>query len=277
MSYNTYMEKDSLAIVIPVYNEETCIEKVILDWNDHLKSLGIPNKIIVVDDGSLDNTQSILNSLTKDLPNLEILYQENQGHGTAIKMGYLHAIYSKTHYIFQTDSDNQFSPLDFEKLWSYRKKSNAIFGYRFERKDTFLRKMITFFMKKRVYENFEVNIPDPNIPYRLFESSFLKDLLSVLEPGLFAPNIFLSILSFKVDPNCPSVPVSHFDRENSSPKLVHWRLLKGCLKSFWDLTIFSYQIEKKLLFLKEKIKEREDKFKEPREFDIPVNSDKDAA
>ena len=246
------MKTDSIVTVIPVYNEEQCIEQVISDWGKKLTELKLNFTILVVNDGSRDKTEEILQNLSQKYSYLRVLNQENAGHGAAVKNGYIHALSFGPNYIFQTDSDNQFTPDDFEKVWSQRSKSKAVFGYRQDRKDPLSRKLISFFMKKRILDFFQVEIPDANIPYRLFEANFLRGLLSVLEPGTFAPNVFLSILSFKLLGSCPVVPVQHFQRDGTEAKLIRWGLLKGCLKSFWDLVVFNYQIDSKINFLREK-------------------------
>lgn len=246
------MKTDTLVVVIPVYNEEQCIEQVISDWGNKLTELELNFTLLVVNDGSRDNTGSILGELSKKYSYLKVLNQENAGHGAAVKNGYIHALSFKSDYIFQTDSDNQFTPKDFEMVWSQRTKSKAVFGYRQNRKDPASRKLISFFMKKRILDFFGVEIPDANIPYRLFETQFLRNMLSVLNPGSFAPNVFLSILSFKLLGSCPVVPVQHFQRDGTEAKLIRWGLLKGCMKSFWDLIVFSYQIDSKINFLREK-------------------------
>lgn len=246
------MKKDSLVAVIPVYNEQECIEQVISDWGTKLTELELSFRILVINDGSRDNTGEILKGLSQKYPYLEVLNQDNAGHGAAVKNGYIHALSFGPGYIFQTDSDNQFTPEDFEKVWSQRKKSKAVFGYRQDRKDPLSRKLISFFMKKRILDFFQVEIPDANIPYRLFDASFLRSMLSVLNAGTFAPNVFLSILSFKLLGPCPVVPVQHFQRDGTEAKLIRLSLLKGCIRSFWDLVIFSYQINSKIHFLREK-------------------------
>lgn len=246
------MKKDTVIAVIPVYNEDQCIEQVISDWGTKLTELKLDFKILIVNDGSTDNTPVILDKLAKTHPELEVLHQVNGGHGSAVKNGYIHALSYKTEYIFQTDSDNQFTPDDFEKLWVKRKDSPAVFGYRMDRKDPGYRKVISFFLKKRILDFFQVDIPDANIPYRLFRSDFLRSMLSVLNSGLFAPNIFLSILSFRILGSCPVIGVQHFDRGGTEAKLIRWSLVKGCMKSLWELIVFSYQVNSKLHFLQER-------------------------
>lgn len=248
------MDQETLGIVIPVYNEESCIEKVILDWGKAIEELGINFKIIIVNDGSTDKTPEILDQLNKEHPELIVVHQINGGHGSAVKAGYIEAVSQGFDYIFQTDSDDQFTPEDFSKFWERRKESPAIFGHRKSRKDPLHRKIISFYLRKTLFDFFGVNIPDANIPYRLFKGSFLQKALACLTPGVFAPNIFLSVLCFKSLKDCPVIPVQHFARENDA-KLVRLSLIKACFNSFWDLVVFSYQLNKKVEYIHEKIDE----------------------
>lgn len=245
------MPKDSVALVIPVYNEQECIEKVLTDWTDELERIETPYQLYVVNDGSRDNTGEILNNVASQNSNIVVIHQENQGHGIAVKNGYIAALKSECSHIFQTDSDDQFSPQDFKKLWDKRNDSQAVFGHRLKRHDPLHRKVISFILRKMLFDFFLVDIPDANIPYRLFEKRFLKSVLATLTPGLFAPNVFLSILSFKYLKSCPVIPVSHFERQGTEAKLIRWGLIKACFKSAWDLIVFSYQLNKKIQYISE--------------------------
>lgn len=245
------MKKDSVLLVIPVYNEEACIEKVVVDWGSELTSLGIPFSILLIDDGSTDETPSILERISREYNEVQVINQPNQGHGSAVKAGYIEAIHSSYDFVFQTDSDDQFCPQDFQKLWSIREDSPAIFGHRVDRKDSLVRKFISFSVRKYIFDFFGVDIPDANIPFRLFKRSFLKQCLPFLNPGLFAPNIFLSIYSFSLIKKCPVVAVKHFARKGETQKLMSFGLFKACLKSFWQLVVFYYQFPKKFQRLSE--------------------------
>jgi dolichol-phosphate mannosyltransferase len=251
MTQKVLMNNDTLAVVIPVYNEDLCIKKVIEDWGSTLEALPINFKLIIVNDGSTDKTGEILDSLTQEHPELVVIHQENQGHGIAVKNGYIEATSQNFDYVFQTDSDDQFSSQDFPLFWEKRKEAPAIFGHRFKRHDPIHRKIISFFLRKMIFDFYEVNIPDANIPYRLFQGAFLKRALACLTPGLFAPNIFLSILCFKCLKSCPVIPVQHFERQDNSPKLIRLDLIKACIDSFWDLVVFSYQLKKKVQYIHE--------------------------
>lgn len=98
---------NSLYIVIPAYNEEDNIEKCVQDWYPIVEKYhgDGASRLVIIDDGSKDQTYQILTKLAKTRPLLQPLTKENGGHGSTVLSGYKYAINHKAEYIFQTDSD----------------------------------------------------------------------------------------------------------------------------------------------------------------------------
>lgn len=267
------MRNESLTVVIPVYNESESIETVLTQWHHSLKRLDIAHDLVVINDGSTDQTGEILNRLSLKWNFLNVYNQDNAGHGAAIKYGYSIACSMKNDYIFQTDSDLQFSPADFDKFWADRHEYQAIFGIRENRQDSPLRKIITGLLHKVIFDIYNVDIPDANIPYRLFHKSYLRNLVATLPTGVFAPNIFLSLLCFKSSAiKTKSMAVRHFDRSHGQPKLIRFGLVKACIKSFVEIFKFSYSISEKIEFVNEKVSQ--DQYHTQQENQAPASKEK---
>ena len=100
-----------LSIIIPVYNEEKTIigvlEKIKNNSSDLLKY-----EIVVIDDGSTDQSRKLLES-KKHLFDKLLINETNRGKGFSVKQGMLNA--SGTHIIFQ-DADSEYDPIDFKKF-----------------------------------------------------------------------------------------------------------------------------------------------------------------
>lgn len=113
---------DKLYIVIPAYNESENIENCVNDWYPVVvaHNPGGDSRLVIINDGSKDNTYEILTELAKDRPLLQPLTKQNGGHGSTVLYGYRHAIKEGADYIFQTDSDGQTNPSEFEAFWSER-------------------------------------------------------------------------------------------------------------------------------------------------------------
>ena len=117
-----------LSIIIPVYNEEKTIIKI-LEKIKQNSSNSIKYEVIVVDDGSTDQTNKLLKD-NKHLFNKLLLNETNKGKGFSVKKGILNA--SGTHIIFQ-DADFEYDPADFKKFVKIFLDFNAdgIIGSRF--------------------------------------------------------------------------------------------------------------------------------------------------
>lgn len=205
----------TLAIVIPVYNEEENIKKVIVDWSKILSNRLFD--IIVINDGSKDKTKLILNKIKKKIHNLIIINKLNGGHGETIYLGYKYAVKKKYKFVFQVDSDDQFSAADFKSLWRLRNKPfDLITGYRLYRKDPLVR----IFLSKVVLRiffliYFNKRIADANIPYRLMKHNFLEKFIRNSSKKYIAPNILMTLYAEKII----SIKVKHFQR---SKGVIRW-------------------------------------------------------
>ncbi len=230
-----------VCIVMPAYNEGEVIAEVVSKWSKLLQEKFNPSeaKLIVVNDGSKDNTWEILSGLAESNPWLHAVNQANGGHGRAVLKAYREALELGTEWVFQTDSDDQFETGDFWKLWEKRTESNFILGYRKVRFDAPIRLIITRIVRLTLWIFYGVSIPDSNIPFRLIESNYLKRCLDRLpEPPPFAPNIFLSVMAKKDKNKLFNIPITHKDRHTGEVSIKKWNLLKVCWRSFKELTAF---------------------------------------
>ena len=107
---------DILYIVVPAYNESENINQLVSDWYPVVERHSAEGKsrLVVVNDGSRDNTYEILENLAAARPLLQPLTKPNGGHGPTVLFAYRYAVGQKVDYIFQTDSDGQTDPAEFE-------------------------------------------------------------------------------------------------------------------------------------------------------------------
>ena len=229
-SKNSILMK-KLAIVIPVYNEEENIEKVLNDWKKVLKKTFFD--IIVINDGSIDKTKSILSKIKKKNSNIKVINKTNGGHGESIYQGYQYATKKKYKFIFQVDSDDQFSTSDFKKIWKLRNNNHdLIIGHRENRKDSFIRVFLSKFILKQFFLiYFQKNLIDANVPYRLMKRDFLKKFIKKSSKKYIAPNILMSIFAKDIY----ALRVKHYQR---SKGVISWsikRLLNFGTRLILDL------------------------------------------
>ena len=114
-----------LSVILPVYNEAKSIRQIL----EKINSVNIDKEVIVVDDGSSDGTDRILNEIKFD--NLKIIHHtSNRGKGAAFLTGISHAT---GEYVIIQDADLEYDPDDYLKLIAAMKDGNAdiVFGARF--------------------------------------------------------------------------------------------------------------------------------------------------
>ena len=183
---------DILYIVMPAYNEEANILGVVDSWYGLLENKSPDSRLVVADSGSKDATHNILVKYKSSHPQLEILENTDRQHGPKVIALYDYAIKNGADYIFQTDSDGQTNPKEFNAFWEERKDFDGIFGNRTVRGDgkfrAFTEKVVCFLLK--LY--FKVKVPDANAPFRLMRANVVKKYLYRLDPDYNLPNIMMT-------------------------------------------------------------------------------------
>lgn len=186
------MSDSVLFVVMPAYNEESNIEAVVKSWYKVLDGKSEKSRLVVADSGSTDKTTEILLELKKSYPQLEILSNTIKFHGPKLIALYDYSIKNGADYIFQTDSDGQTNPEEFNFFWEQRKNYDGIFGNRTVRGDgkdrAFVEKVVCFLLK--LY--FGVKVPDANAPFRLMKADVVKKYLYRMKEDYNLPNIMLT-------------------------------------------------------------------------------------
>lgn len=185
------MEK--LYIVMPAYNEEENIEDVVKQWYPILDGKADDSRLVIADSGSKDNTHKILMDMKNaNYPKIDVLSDTNQYHGPIVIALYDYAIKNGADYIFQTDSDGQTNPDEFNAFWNERKKYDGIFGNRTVRGDgkdrAFVERTVCALLK--MY--FGVSVPDANAPFRLMKAETVKKYLYKMPGDYNLPNIMMT-------------------------------------------------------------------------------------
>ena len=185
---------DKLYIIIPAYNESENINRVIDEWYPVVEkhSGGGGSRLVIINDGSKDNTYDILCDAAKTHDLLIPMTKENGGHGPTLIFGYKYAIKNKADFVFQTDSDGQTDPGEFEAFWKRRNRYDAIIGARLKRQDgrsrVFVEKTLLFILRLI----FGVKIPDANPPFRLMKAGLLEKYLKKMPEDFNLPNVMLT-------------------------------------------------------------------------------------
>lgn len=206
---------DVLYVVMPAYNEEENIERTVGEWYPLVERHdgGGGSRLVVVDDGSTDDTWDRLQELAADRPLMEPLTKPNGGHGPTLIYGYKHAVRAGADWVFQTDSDGQTDPDEFPLMWDSRDSYDAQFGNRTERGDGKDRAFVERTLCGILRHYFGVRMPDANAPFRLMSANFLRDYLPKLPEDYNLPNAMLSTYGVYYGRRVRFVPVTFKPRQ----------------------------------------------------------------
>jgi glycosyltransferase involved in cell wall biosynthesis len=227
---------DSLYIIIPAYNEKENIERCVADWypivenhNDEGKS-----RLVVINDGSKDNTYDMLCSMKDEYPLLVPLTKENGGHGSTVLFGYRYAIENRADYIFQTDSDGQTNPEEFEEFWQNREKYDALIGERLKREDGNGRKFVESVVCILLKLIFGVSAKDANAPFRLMKSSLIDKYINRLPADFNIPNIMFTTYFLYYNESMKFIPISFEQRAAGKTSINLKKIMRIGLRAVGD-------------------------------------------
>ena len=237
------MEK--LYIILPAYNEEENIEKVAEEWHNIVQKIGLESRLVIIDDGSSDNTFGILEELKKELSQLTILTKSNSGHGATVLFGYKYAILNGADYIFQTDSDGQTLSSEFWEMWK-RRSSNVmnvntmtgggggIIGARKGRQDGISRIFVTKVLKLVIFLIFHISVEDANAPFRLMRRDILEKYIPYIPNDFNLSNIILTVLLIKGKEKVEFIPITFRKRQGGKNSINFTKIIKIGVQAIKD-------------------------------------------
>lgn len=164
----------SISIIFPAYNEQENIVQVVEQACDVVAKLFNDFEIIVVDDGSHDDTGSIIDDMMqREVPLLPVHHKNNRGYGATLRSGIEAA--SKD-LIFFTDSDLQFDIADIKYLLKWIGDNDIVAGYRADRADPAHRRFNAWGWNLLVRFFLGLKIKDIDCAFKLFRRRVFEDI-----------------------------------------------------------------------------------------------------
>lgn len=198
----------SLSIILPAYNEEKNLPKVINQIIEVVDELKLDAEIIVVDDGSTDKTREVITELEKKHPIVKgFFHEQNKGYGGALISGFQEA---NKDYIFFMDADGQFDFKEIKKLLPYVNEFDIVAGYRVQRADSLIRKINAAIFNLVVRILFGLKIKDIDCAFKIYKSDAVKNISFETKGALINTEILLK--AKMAGARIKQVPVSHYPR-----------------------------------------------------------------
>src|SRR3989339_362256 len=197
------------SIIIPAYNEANAIKSVLQELKSYLSEKKYQTEIIVVDDGSTDQTNKILRDF-KDIKFISHPY--NKGYGASLKTGVKNSEYD---WLLWYVSDGQHQPFYIEELIKYCDEYDMIIGARVGYQGPFFRqpgkKLLHYLAEYLVQQK----IPDLNSGFRLVKKDLFLKFAHILPNG-FSASTTITLAFFKESLNVKYIPIAIKKRKGKS-------------------------------------------------------------
>ncbi len=156
---------DSLTVFFPVYNDEKTIERVTLKAIDVCELLTDDYEIIIVNDGSPDRSGELADQLAAEHEHVRAVHHDrNIGYGAAVRTGLAE---SRNTWICFTDGDDEYDLHDLVKLWRLRTHYDLVITFRFIRRYSGTRVIISRVYNTVLRRLFRTNFRDISTGLRL--------------------------------------------------------------------------------------------------------------
>lgn len=230
------------SVVIPIKNEEENIPILLEEVALVMNRLEKRWELILVDDGSSDQSLDILKQLKPIYPMLRVIvFEKNAGQSSAFDAGFRAA---KGEFVITLDGDLQNDPQDIPALLSFADQADLVCGIRLNRKDRLSKKMISRlsnYVRSRVCQD---GVQDTGCSLKIYRRKCLEKIKMYQGMHRFLPALF-SIEGFRIK----EVPVHHRERVKGKS---NYHFFNRSLSPFIDMFFVAWMRRR---HLKHQIKE----------------------
>lgn len=199
----------SISAFFPCYNDARTIATMVEKAAGVLRTLTADFEVIVIDDGSSDDSAAVLSALASRAAYLRVIrHPVNRGYGAALRSGFEAAT---REWVFYTDGDAQYDPEELPVLvHALRNGIGLVNGYKIRRSDPFHRVIIGKTYQAVARRLFGISLRDVDCDFRLIRTAYLRRISLTFESGA----IGVELVRRLQDAGCRMVeaPVHHYPR-----------------------------------------------------------------
>jgi glycosyltransferase involved in cell wall biosynthesis len=224
----------SLSIVLPAYNEAANVADTIRATLGALDECADVGEVVVVDDGSADDTGRIAEALG-DARVRVVRHPENRGYGAALRSGFGVA---RGEHVFFTDADLQFDVREISRLAAWSDTYDIVVGYRHPRSDPWIRRFNGWSWSRLMNGLFEVHVRDVGCAFKVFHRRVLERV-PLVSLGAFV-NSELLVRAQAAGFRIHEVPVSHYPRRAGAATGANPRVIG---RAWWELGVLYRELK----------------------------------
>jgi glycosyltransferase involved in cell wall biosynthesis len=228
----------SVSAFFPCYNDRDAIGKMVHDVHGALTKLVDDFEIIVVNDGSKDDSLQVLQALAVELPTLRVVDHEvNRGYGGALQSGFAA---STKQWVFYTDGDAQYDASEIDRLVAaVLPDTDVVQGYKIGRGDPLYRKVIGRMYHHTVKLLFNLRVRDTDCDFRLIRQDLVRRVPLTSTSGTICVEMMRGYQ--RVGARFVQVGVSHYDRPHGKSQFFRLpaiaRSARQLLELWWRLVV----------------------------------------
>ena len=227
----------SISLVMPAYNEADNIEPMVAEATPALEANADSYEIIVVDDGSADDTAAVTRRVMETHPHVRLVeHPVNKGFGAAVFSGFTSA---EKDWIFYTDADRQFVLSELERFVPYMEEADLIAGYRAPRRDPFLRVFYGKGWSALCALVFGYTVRDVDCGFKLFRREIIENLAPQIASRGATFSIEWLVRAKRAGYRFVELPVSHRPRVAGSQTGANINVIT---RAFRELMQFRLQL-----------------------------------
>jgi len=219
-----------LTIIVPLFNEEGNLPRLAKELCNYLAMTPFNTRVLFVNDGSTDNSASLVEQYCVDYDNFSYIHLKNNGGlSTALKAGIDHV---QTKYTGYMDADLQTSPYDFDLLMNHIDSFELVTGIRVGRKDGMVKRISSSLANAIRRSVTHDGVSDTGCPLKIFHTDIARRI-----PFFNGMHRFLPALILLGGGKVKEVPVRHFKRLAGKS---NFHLFNRLLGPATDLIAFSW-------------------------------------
>jgi glycosyltransferase involved in cell wall biosynthesis len=218
--------------ILLIYNEEDNIEPLTKNILKTYKENGIDGEVLLVDDGSYDESSGVCDKLAKKYKNVRVIHHPtNIGRSYAIQTGFQE---SNGDAVIIMDGDYQYEPKEIpDFLKKLHEGYDVVSGLRIDRADDSIRRFISRVYNKWIIQRiFDLTIKDQNSGFKAFSSEAAKNMK--FEPdGFLGLHRFILPLASINGYSITEIPISHYDRPTGNSYIKSYTVPFITLRDFF--------------------------------------------